>query len=87
MGGWQIDGKELVVQVFFYFLSFLRKKTTVLTQVRSSFFISPTLELYCLQQLSENNNGIDVFVVFSVPTTAKVIWRWGHSLKSNPTDW
>ena len=25
--------------------------------------------------------------VFNVPPTAKVIWRWGHGLKSQPTDW
>ena len=25
--------------------------------------------------------------VFNVPPTAKVIWRWGHGLKSHPTDW
>ena len=23
----------------------------------------------------------------NVPPTAKVIWRWGHGLKSHPTDW
>ena len=29
-----------------------------------------------------------VFVfVFNVKPTAKVIWRWAHSLKSHPTDW
>ena len=29
-----------------------------------------------------------VVFVFNVPlTTAKVIWRWGHGLKSHPTDW
>ena len=26
-------------------------------------------------------------LVFNVPPTAKVIWRWGHGLKSHPTDW
>ena len=25
--------------------------------------------------------------LFNIPPTAKVIWRWGHSLKSHPTDW
>ena len=25
--------------------------------------------------------------VFNLPPTAKVIWRWGHGLKSHPTDW
>ena len=28
-----------------------------------------------------------VVFVFSVPTTAKVIWRRGHGLKSHPTHW
>ena len=28
-----------------------------------------------------------VVFVFNVPPTAKVIWRWGHGLKSHPTDW
>ena len=28
-----------------------------------------------------------VVFVFNVPPTAKVIWRWGHALKSHPTDW
>ena len=34
---------------------------------------------------SFNING-GVFV-FNVPPTAKVIHRWGHGLKSYPTDW
>ena len=28
-----------------------------------------------------------VVFVFNVPPTAKVKWRWGHGLKSPPTDW
>ena len=28
-----------------------------------------------------------VVFVFNVPPTAKVIWRWGHGLKSHPTEW
>ena len=28
-----------------------------------------------------------VVVVFYDPPTAKVIWRWGHGLKSHPKDW
>ena len=28
-----------------------------------------------------------ILLCFNVPPTAKVIWRWGHGLKSHPTDW
>ena len=28
-----------------------------------------------------------VVFVYNVKPTAKVIWRWGHSLKYHPTDW
>ena len=38
------------------------------------------LEFYCVYV-------VVVVFVFNVPPTAKVIWRWGHSLKSQPTDW
>ena len=45
-------------------------------------------------QLSYHTQGLQVHsvcillpvyvFVFNVPSTAKVIWRWGHSLKSHP---
>ena len=35
----------------------------------------------------KSRTRVVVVFVFNVPPTAKVIWRWGHSLKSHPTDW
>ena len=39
--------------------------------------------------LSDRSGNVPFVVVFEfyVPPTAKVIWRWGHILKSHPTDW
>ena len=39
------------------------------------------------QQDDFNFEIVVVVFVFNVPPTAKVIWRWGHGLKSHPTDW
>ena len=37
--------------------------------------------------ICRDDDEVDVVVfVFNVPTTAKVIWKRGHSLKSHPTD-
>ena len=43
-------------------------------------------------QLQESQKAMDcspefIVVVFNVSPTAKVISRWGHGLKSHPTDW
>ena len=41
----------------------------------------------CLYHLNYNETSLDVVMfMFNVPPTAKVIWRWSHSLKSHPTD-
>ena len=41
----------------------------------------------CLYHLNYDETSLVVVVfMFNVPSTAKVIWRWGHSLKSHPTD-
>ena len=41
--------------------------------------------LIMLDNFRPPDKSIVVFV-FNVPPTAKVIWRRGHSLKSDPTD-
>ena len=33
------------------------------------------------------NRPICLLLLFNVPPTAKVIWKWGYGLKSHPTDW
>ena len=41
------------------------------------------------KQTNKRSGCISVVVVFvlNVPSTAKVIWRRGHGLKTHPTDW